>query len=62
MTETVDGVDYRLAAEVGLLSRNVKIVGQSYGNQDKQAFGARVVVGKSSDGTKVSTGRIDDDH
>ena len=34
------------AAEVGLLSRNIKIIGGTYDKLLKQAFGARVLVGK----------------
>ena len=49
VTETVDGKDYVLAAEVGLLTRNVKIVGQEYADQAEQAFGVRVLVGQAID-------------
>ena len=32
-------------AEVGLLSRNVKVVGSAYNDQEEEMFGARVLVG-----------------
>ncbi|KAM6958720.1 PKHD1 like 1, tandem duplicate 1 [Aplochiton taeniatus] len=41
---------YRLAADVGLLSRNIKIIGQDYLGLFKESFGARVVVGAYSSG------------
>nr|XP_026692211.1 fibrocystin-L-like isoform X4 [Ciona intestinalis] len=36
---------YKLNAEVGLLSRNIKIIGQDYNNLYKESFGARLLVG-----------------
>ncbi|XP_030644362.1 PKHD1 like 1, tandem duplicate 1 [Chanos chanos] len=36
---------YRLAADVGLLSRNIKIIGQGYPGLYSESFGARVLVG-----------------
>ena len=35
-----------MAAEVGLLTRNVKIIGNDYPKLQEQAFGARTLVGK----------------
>ncbi|KAM4688908.1 fibrocystin-L [Discoglossus pictus] len=37
-------VNYTLAADVGLLSRNIKIIGQDYSGWYKESFGARVLV------------------
>ena len=34
-----------MAAEVGLLTKNIKIVGEDYGDLQSEAFGARVLVG-----------------
>lgn len=36
----------RIAAEVGLLTRNIKIEGGEYPDMDKEAFGGRVIVGQ----------------
>ncbi|KAL7883851.1 hypothetical protein SRHO_G00015090 [Serrasalmus rhombeus] len=41
---------YRLAGDVGLLSRNIKIIGQDYPNLFTESFGARVLVGTFSRG------------
>ena len=40
--------NFTIAAEVGLLSHNIKIIGESYPEQREQAFGARVLVGTYS--------------
>ena len=37
--------NFTIAAEVGLLSHNIKVIGESYPEQQEQAFGARVLVG-----------------
>ncbi|XP_072530724.1 PKHD1 like 1, tandem duplicate 1 [Salminus brasiliensis] len=39
---------YKLAGDVGLLSRNIKIIGQDYPELFTQSFGARVLVGAFS--------------
>ena len=39
---------FTIAAEVGLLSHNIKVIGESYPEQQKQAFGARILVGTYS--------------
>lgn len=57
MVDSIGGVEYHLAAEVGLLSRNVKLVGQAYSGQDSQAFGLRVLVSRTLQGTDVRTGK-----
>ncbi|XP_042639560.1 fibrocystin-L [Orycteropus afer afer] len=38
------GQSYTLAADVGILSRNIKIVGQDYPGWVKESFGARVLI------------------
>ncbi|CAK8682970.1 unnamed protein product [Clavelina lepadiformis] len=43
-TYTVGQHSYDMRAEVGLLSRNIKIIGQLYDDIDKEAYGARVLV------------------
>ncbi|XP_036421459.1 fibrocystin-L-like [Colossoma macropomum] len=49
---TVDGTSqsYRLAGDVGLLSRNIKIIGQENPTLFTESFGARVLVGAFSRG------------
>ena len=37
---------YSIRAEVGLLTRNIKIVGAEYDDMFEESFGARVIVGK----------------
>ncbi|XP_054620387.1 fibrocystin-L-like isoform X2 [Dunckerocampus dactyliophorus] len=46
-THAVSGtlLSYTLAADVGLLSRNIKIIGQEYGGMMEESFGARLLVG-----------------
>jgi len=47
-TKTVsvdDGKDVQLSGEVGLLSKNVRIVGNDYPDIDEEQFGGRVIVG-----------------
>jgi hypothetical protein len=36
---------YTLSADVGILSRNIKIVGDDYSVLSKDSFGARILVG-----------------
>lgn len=40
--------NFTIAAEVGLLSHNIKVIGESYPEQQKEAFGARILVGTYS--------------
>ncbi|MCJ8746157.1 hypothetical protein PDJAM_G00138700 [Pangasius djambal] len=49
---TVPGTSksYRLAGDVGLLSRNIKIIGGDYPGLHSESFGARVLVGSFSAG------------
>ncbi|XP_078617867.1 fibrocystin-L-like isoform X2 [Branchiostoma floridae x Branchiostoma japonicum] len=51
-----DGTTYTMAAEVGLLTRNVKIIGDDYPNLFKESFGARLMVSKFADETKEYIG------
>ncbi|CAK8682966.1 unnamed protein product [Clavelina lepadiformis] len=44
-TYTVGQHSYDMRAEVGLLTRSIKIIGQLYDDIDKEAYGARVLVG-----------------
>ncbi|KAM9385916.1 fibrocystin-L-like isoform 2-T2 [Pholidichthys leucotaenia] len=46
-THSVPGtsLSYTLAADVGLVSRNIKIIGQEYSAMMEESFGARVLVG-----------------
>lgn len=49
-THTASGtsVSYTLAADVALLTRNIKIVGQEYPDMMKESYGARLLVGTYS--------------
>ncbi|XP_064634221.1 fibrocystin-L-like [Lineus longissimus] len=48
--------EFRLAAEVGLLSRSIEIIGAEYDNMQAEAFGARVLIGSAYTSTAVTTG------
>jgi len=41
----VGGISYAIKAEVGLLSRNIRIIGADYNDMFSESFGARVIVG-----------------
>ena len=41
-----DGRKFQMRAEVGILTRNVRIVGNDYREIDEQQFGARVLIGE----------------
>ena len=43
------GMSYEIKAEVGLLSRNIRIIGADYSDMFSESFGARVIVGIKSD-------------
>ena len=43
--ESVGGLSYEIKAEVGLLSRNIRIIGADYSDMFSESFGARVIVG-----------------
>ncbi|XP_071356429.1 PKHD1 like 1, tandem duplicate 1 [Trachinotus anak] len=49
-THSVSGTSrsYTLAADVGLLTRNIRIIGQEYPDMMKDSFGARLLVGTYS--------------
>ncbi|XP_068189914.1 fibrocystin-L-like [Antennarius striatus] len=49
-THSVSGTafSYNLAADVGLLTRNIKIIGQEYPERMEESFGARLLVGTYS--------------
>ncbi|XP_041373046.1 fibrocystin-L-like isoform X2 [Gigantopelta aegis] len=47
---------YSIAAEVGLLSRNIKIIGDDYDRLFQESFGARVIVARTSDETMSYSG------
>ena len=51
-----NGKSYSISAEVGLLTRNIKIVGEEYATIGEEAFGARVLVGVTADATRAYTG------
>ena len=40
---------FTMSAEVGLLTRNIKIVGENYTRLIQDSFGARVLIGKYTD-------------
>ena len=48
--------NFTIAAEVGLLTHNIKIIGESYPMQQSEAFGARVIVGTYSFGDDIFLG------
>ncbi|XP_053190049.1 fibrocystin-L-like [Scomber japonicus] len=47
-THSVSDTSYTLAADVGLLTRNIRIIGQEYEDMMKDSFGARLLVGTYS--------------
>ena len=49
-THSVPGTSasYTLSADVGLLTRNIKVIGQDYPQLFEESFGARVLVGAYS--------------
>ena len=49
-TEQAGGKTLEMRAEVGLLTRNVKVIGDDYSLMTQEAFGARIVVGRTSEG------------
>ncbi|XP_078698697.1 fibrocystin-L-like isoform X2 [Branchiostoma floridae x Branchiostoma belcheri] len=55
-SDTVDGKSYTMAAEVGLLTRNIKIEGADYQGLFTESFGARVLVGSFNTGGQTYTG------
>ncbi|XP_035686784.1 fibrocystin-L-like [Branchiostoma floridae] len=55
-SDTVNGKTYTMAAEVGLLTRNIKIKGADYQGLFSESFGARVLVGSFNTGGQTYTG------
>lgn len=53
------GTSYTMAAEVGRLSRNVRILSNAYPNLAAESFGPRVVVGISAGDTAMYIGEAD---
>ena len=51
-----NGLEVKLGAGVGLLTRNIKSVGESYDDIYKESFGARVLVGLVSVDGQTYTG------
>ena len=47
-----------MAAEVGLLTRNIKIIGEDYAQLQNEAFGARVLVGSYTEDGSTFTGKL----
>ncbi|KAJ8273405.1 hypothetical protein GJAV_G00101260 [Gymnothorax javanicus] len=48
---------YRLAADIGVLTRNIKIIGEDYPGLYSESFGARVLVGTFSSGGVTYRGK-----
>ena len=55
-SDTVNGKTYTMAAEVGLLTRNIKIEGADYQGLFGESFGARVLIGSFNTGGQTYTG------
>lgn len=53
---TSGSYSYSVSAEVGLLTRNVKIIGGDYDDLQTQSFGGRILVGDYYDGHQQWTG------
>ena len=54
--ESLGSKSYKFRAEVGLLSRNVKIIGAEYDDQEEEMFGARVIAAAFKEGGLVKPG------
>ncbi|CAH1789358.1 unnamed protein product [Owenia fusiformis] len=54
--QTYGSYSVDLAAEVGLLSRNIKIIGDDYNKLYEESFGARILVGFFSQSGRAYTG------
>ena len=52
-----NGQFVNIAAPVGLLTRNIKIEGETYENLHKEGYGARVLVGLYATKSKKYTGK-----
>ena len=51
-----NGQSVNVAAPVGLLTRNIKIIGEDYENLYRQSYGARVLVGLYATAFQTYTG------
>jgi len=47
-----------MRAEVGLLTRNVKVIGHAHDDLQKQSFGGRILIGDYFDGAQQWTGYL----
>ena len=58
--ESVSGESkkYTMRGEVGLLSRNVKIIGAQYDDQEEEMFGARVIAAAFKEGSLLKPGYV----
>jgi len=56
---TVEHHQYSIKSEVALLTRNIKIIGEQYDDQDTHAFGARVLVGSISSADVIGWARFE---
>lgn len=54
VSETFDSKLYTMAAEVGVLTRNIKIIGEYHPNLYSESYGARVVVGSQTEVDKTT--------
>jgi len=52
-----NGQNISVSAAVGLLTHNIKIIGEDYNKLYKQSFGARVIVGLVTSQGQTYTGR-----
>ena len=50
--------NYSMAAEVGLLTRNVRVIGGAYDRQMTESYGARILVGSAADADHVYNGNL----
>ncbi|XP_052830942.1 fibrocystin-L [Octopus bimaculoides] len=57
--ETINQNQIKIAADVGLFTRNIKVIGKDYNNLYKEMFGARIIVGVTqTEQDKVFVGYI----
>ena len=52
-----NGQSVDVAAPVGLLTRNIKVIGEDYPKLYKQSYGARVLVGLYATASQTYTGK-----
>lgn len=58
MTYNYDTYTLDKSTEVGLLTRNVKVIGEDYSGLQTQSFGGRILVGDFFDGAQQWTGKF----